>query len=348
MYKRPITPAPESIVTKGRFNFGTFIEPVKKINLLDASMPFLNPLFNLFKFFRLKEWQAFQMGNDKYFIMAAVYSAKVMSIVQFIVYDIKANKKYKYEKRMPWWKVRIAKGLYGTSSFHHSRNFKIKVSNDLDNGQIRLEVEIKKNGKLPPLRGTLIGFHHDEEVQPQVVSLPLGRNRGMYSHKVLMPLKGVVKFDEAVLNFGPDNSHMLLDDHKGFYPYIMKYDWVTGATHLDGHLFGFNLTDNQVKDQLTYNENCIWWKGKVHPLPPVKMERPDGIDEKWLIKDEYDMVNLEFKPVVNTRVKLNVLFLSSDYHGPYGHFSGYLRNSAGEKIEIKRIFGMGEKFYLRV
>jgi hypothetical protein len=127
------------------------------------------------------------------------------------------------------------------------------------------------------------------------------------------------------------------------------YDWVTGLGRTEsGKLIGFNLTHNQVIDQEKYNENCLWLDGVLFPLPPVAVSRPKGVHHTWVIKDQYDMVHLEFEPVTHTSVHLNYVVLCSEYEGPYGYFNGYIRKgAAGEKVQIVNMFGMGEDFYLK-
>ena len=69
-------------------------------------------------------------------------------------------------------------------------------------------------------------------------------------------------------------------------PTSMRYDWVTGfGLDQKGRRAGFNLTDNQVRDQVKYNENCLWLNNKIWPLPPVKVTRPQGSGGEWIVQD---------------------------------------------------------------
>jgi len=140
----------------------------------------------------------------------------------------------------------------------------------------------------------------------------------------------------------------IIDDHKGFYPYALKYDWVTAAGYDEkGRLAGFNLTDNQAIDPEQYNENCMWVDGGLDLLPPVKFERPQGVEGEWLIRDRYGMVDLSFKPVSMGRIDLNMLVLKVDYYGPFGYVSGTIKDSSGNARDFDRYFGMGEQKYVR-
>lgn len=346
-YLREISEPVDEVVSDGQFNFGTRTTAIKNINFLDAKKPFRTPLLNSFKAQRLKEWQAFQFGNDKYFMMVAVYNAKSLALAQFILYDIEKEKKYRYERKVLPWNIQVANSLYETQSHYISDDFTIVVENDLQTGKIGIDIRIDKQDGLPRVIGQFIGFHEVDKTTPLVTIMPFGQNRGMYSHKCLLPMEGSLDIGGKLLEFEKDNSFMQMDDHKGFYPYKMKYDWVTGAKAKDGNYIGFNLTDNQVLQKERFNENALWQNGELTLLPPVKFERPNGTKNNWIIKDRFGLVDLEFKPLVNSRVNINLLFLRSNYHGPYGLYNGFIIDKNQQKQEIKNVFGMGEKFFLR-
>ncbi|MBM3149128.1 MAG: DUF2804 family protein, partial [Chloroflexi bacterium] len=84
---RKIQPAPQSLVRVGKFSFGTFSSQFQRVNPLEAPRAFAFPLPRPFLSFRLKEWQAFQLGNQRYFMLVVLYNAKVSALAQFIVYD---------------------------------------------------------------------------------------------------------------------------------------------------------------------------------------------------------------------------------------------------------------------
>ncbi len=346
-YKRDILPPPHSLVTKGKINFGTFNAPFREVNPLDAARVFGIPLPRFFKNFRLKEWQAFQLGNEDFFILAVIYNQKVGTLVQFIVCDKKNRRMTKYETKVPAWKTRVPSSLGDTRARYVSDKFRIDIHNKLDLGRIFIDVAIDGDNTLPPLYGHFEAFHEARNVRPLVVSLPFAGNRGMYSHKCLMPLVGVLVYGGRRIEFARQNSFAIIDDHKGYYPYILKYDWITGAGFTAGGLTGFNLTDNQVLDKERYNENCLWFGKVLHLLPPVTFYRPNGVNEEWYIKDDYGMVDIAFMPVFNNPLQLNLLAIKTDYYGPFGSYSGSIGLSSGKRVSVDGFFGMGEKKYLR-
>jgi hypothetical protein len=347
-YTRPISKAPQKLVENGKYNLGCFNTPVKQANLIDAPAPYKLPLPKALKALQLREWQAFQLQGKEHFMLIAIYNAKKISLVQFIVYDIKNNHKTKYEKKVPSWALEIPDTLYGSKASYKSNNFSIEVDHDLATSKLELSVSIKNFSGLPDVEANFKGFHDVNSYTPMVVCNPFSAGRVMYSHKCLMPMKGTLKMGDKYLQFEKENSELIIDDHKGYYPYPTVYDWVTGMGYnRENRMIGFNLTNNQVIEQEKYNENCLWFNGQLHPLAPIKVQRPQGVEGNWLIKDNYDMVNLEFHPVIHTSVNINLLIIRSKYEGPYGFFNGYLRKTTGEKVAIENMFGMGEDFYLR-
>ena len=347
-YSRPITKAPSLLVENGKYHFGCFNTPVKHANLLDFPSPYKLPLPRALKALQLREWQAFQLRGKDHFILIAIYNAKKISLVQFIVYDIKSGNKIKYEKKVGGWSLNIPDTLYNSTASYKSKNFSLEAHHDLAKGKLELLVDIKGFQNLPHINARFTGFHDVSKYKPMVVCNPFSAGRAMYSHKCLMPVEGELNIGDKHLKFEKENSGLIIDDHKGYYPYPTVYDWVTGIGYdKENHLLGFNLTNNQVIDQEIYNENCLWWNGELHPLPPIKVKRPNGVQGKWQVSDEYDMVNLEFEPVIHTSVNINLLILRSKYEGPYGFFNGYLKKNTAEKVLLENVFGMGEDFYLR-
>ncbi len=348
-YHREINSNPSSLVENGKLQFGCYNKPMPKVNFLEAEKPYKLPLPRFLKSLQLREWQAFQLGNKDYFMLVAIYDAKKLSLVQFIFYDIAQNKKLKYEKKVPSWKLHVPNGLDGTEASYESKDFSLKARHDINAGKLELEVDIKGFGKLPDVRGRFRGHHFVDRYEPMVVCLPFSEKRAMYSHKCLMPMQGDLQIAKVQRAFPKESSYLIIDDHKGYYPFPTRYDWVTAAGYNNTkQLLGFNLTDNQVLDKERYNENALWLDGKLNPLPPIKIQRPKGVEKDWLIKDEYGMVDLVFHPKVNTSVDVNLGLFKSKYRGPYGHFEGYLKTQDGEKVVIENLLGMGEDFYLRV
>ncbi len=337
--------APESVYSKGKYNFGQFTSPFKHVNLYDAKesapLPFINTFF-------LREWQAFQVFTEGYFGIMALYNTKKVSLVQFIFYNIASGEKYKFEKKVLPWNLNVPNGLFRTKGEYRSSDCTVVVEHDIENSLLDIRMDLPKTKKHPALKARLKGTHNIKKYTPIVVCMPFNEKRGMYSHKCLMPLEGEINLGGKIIHFDPKNSNLIIDDHKGYYPYVTKYDWITGAGFTpEGKRIGFNFTDNQIQNKEKYNENGVWVDGELTYLPPIQVLRPNGYKKDWIVKDKSDQVRITFTPVEHNAVNLNLLILKSKYQGPYGYFNGFIQTKNQGRLEFNNIFGMGEDFYLR-
>ncbi len=327
---------------EGKFQFGTYNKPIKSLNMLDAKRPLGFPVERHLKNLRLKEWEAFQAGNEDIFMLGAVYNTKVTAINQLSIYDKRTNKLYNYRKYCTPWQQTISTNMYQGESKYNGKNFSLGIYNHLDEGEINIKAKIKGKNDLPDIRLDLTASHSTE---PIVICQPFDTNRGLYSHKALMNMKGILYIGEEKIEFTNESAFTIIDDHKGYYPRSVKYDWLTGCiNNKEMGLVGFNLTDNQIKDHEKYNENCLWMGGKMQVLPPIKFERLLEKDkEVWKVKDQYDRVNIQFYPLAKLQLKFNYGIIYSDYEGPMGKLSGYVKDEEGHIINVDNFFGMGEK-----
>ena len=339
---RRVLEAPTDLVRDGRISFGTYAEPIPNPNLIDAQ-PWGLPVPRALRALRLKEWQAFQFANRRYFFVVALFDAKVMGLVQIKAYDRQQKRKYVFERKLPGWSLRPAGNLLD-STFAHSG---LRFVNDLRHDRIDIDIDVPAGPQMPALKGSLRILAAGCE--PEVVCIPFAENRGMYSHKCCMGIEGELRMGDERLHFSDGDSFALIDDHKGYYAWVMRWDGVTGAGFdPQGRRIGFNLTKNASVDPQGYNENCLWIDGRRHLLPPVRFRRrPELTPEVWEIRDDDGAVEVDFVIEVDGRVRVNALLLESRYRGPFGHFRGRLRGPEGAEVAVDDFFGMGEDFYLR-
>ncbi|MFA5065858.1 MAG: DUF2804 domain-containing protein [Dehalococcoidia bacterium] len=346
--QRELQTAPDNLVTDGEFVFGTFSTQFKNVNPLEADSPLGIWLPECLLNFRLKEWQAFQLGNERWFMLAVLYNAKVTALAQFIVYDKVRKKRYLFEKLLPSWKIKVPASIWDSSQSYRDKDCSIEIVSALAKGRFYINIHIRDQKGLPDIEGHFEAIHDEGLVAPIVVSIPLGKNRGVYSHKCLMPMQGSLILGGEKTEFLREGSFAIIDDHKGFYPYSLKYDWVTSAGYDEkGRLIGFNLTDNQTIDAERYNENCLWINGRMILLPPVKFERPQGPEGEWFIRDKFGIVDLSFKPTIMGKIEMDLIVLKVRYYGPFGYFSGTIRDGSGATLDFANYFGMGEQKYVR-
>lgn len=341
---RKLQSARRALVEGRNTVFGTFDGPFESVNPLDAAPWGGIPVPRALKSWRLKEWQAFQLSTERYFICIALFNAKSLALAQVKIYDRVNQQKVLFERKVAPWAFEVADGLLDSVTRYSAGGAAIEFRNRLSQGCIELDLDIESGSSWPAVRGRIL--LDAQHATPQVVSIPFGRNHGMYSHKCLMPASGSLQVGEDDVSLV--DAFAFMDDHKGYYPLTMRWDWLTaGSRTPSGELVGINLTHNQSIDEPRYNENCAWVGGVLHLLPPVRFARETAEPhETWRVTDDAGDVDVRFDVEMPSRVDIDAFVVGSKYSGPYGNLSGFVTIECG-RLELDGWFGMGEDFYLR-
>lgn len=326
--------------------FGTYPDSIANTDLLEVDIVPGRHIPRLAKHMRLKEWQAFQFANETHFVHVALFNAKIMALVQVKVYDKISQTKYVFEKQVAPWKVQAPRQIRNSNMQFAEPGTLLAFENRWDHGYFTIRISTPAGKLAPEMRGE-IRLERDG-CEPMVGCMPFGENRGTYSQKAHFRASGTLAVGEKLVEFDRENSFGLMDDQKGYFPYVMQWDWATFAgVDSAGRRIGVNLTRNQCIDPDGYNENVLWIDGRRHLFGAVTFTRVDGPPEIWTIRDAHGRVDVTFDLEIDGRVIVNALVVESRYRGPLGWFSGILRTETGEVVEFSRLFGMAEKFHLR-
>ncbi len=342
--------APGALSRDGSLVLGSWEGIPGKANLMEVHRPYHYPLPRFLSNTRIKEWQAVQAGDTDSFIFAVLYDAKYLGMASVDIWDRNGKRKAGFRHQFLGRRFTLPESLEKSLPSYKSRHRELSLSIDMEAGTMRLQASNHSRKKSESSFDLDLSFDLSKDSSSAFsVCLPLGLNRAMYSTKILMSCSGSLVLDGERRKLTTEKSLGILDDHKGYYPYRLHYDWVTGfGIEPSGRRIGFNLTDNQVRDQLHYNENRLWIGSAVHSLPPIRITRPYGRSEPWIIQDTEGMVDLVFHPEVPHDIVMNLGLAEIDYAGPFGRFEGSLRSSSGEKIDASRLYGMGEDKNLRL
>ena len=347
--KRRSVATPKNLVENGKCLFGTFDKEFETMDLMGIKNPTHFPDF--LKKFKLTVWEATEVHLDEGVLLAVVCDMGIFGVVLHYFYDKRKKKAYKWYSQVSSKEANVAGNLInGSKSFCNVEGKTIHYVNNFQEGKCHLD------GHHIDEPGTIeYSFDLERISLPCVVSIPFAeieeRHRPLYSQKDFFKCTGTLTINGETFHT-TETSTAIVDDHKGYYPRKAHYDWVTtmGINETNGEKkwFAFNLTRNQSINQDDYNENLIWFEGKTSLLPPVKFERSVPTKEfkdgaTWYIKDEHDMVNIEFrvydivrsetfaKPVVNI-----------EYYVAFGELFGYVRDEDGNKYVLDGMLGMGE------
>lgn len=349
-YVPTLEPAPAALAEHGRYRFGTYDGPIALINPLDATDRTGWPvrLERIVRNLRMKEWEAFQLGNDDWFVLGAVYNAKLVGLLQVIAVHKDSGRIHRWEQRVPATKVSVARGLDRTRSHGEVGGFAVTVGNEVTEGRLTVDARHRGSGVVPALELHGVGRCSPGDAAHLVVCHPFSDRRALYSDKCMMPFAGSMRIGTETIELDPETSFMILDDHHGEYPSPQRYDWVTGIRRTEGGgLEGFNLTANQVRDPATYNENALWIDNTVHRLPAVRVDRPEGVHGTWRIVDTDGQVDVEFTPTVRSEMHVGPRRILAEYYAPYGRFRGRITTGEGRSLDLEGFFGVGEQKFIR-
>jgi hypothetical protein len=270
-------------------------------------------------------------------------------MVQVLLYDKKNSKKFIFRKIMPGTGKQLPHSLANTSVDSRSSTFYFRIHSWLDADTVKLDINIEATRRQPSLTAHLAYNVSSHDVIPMAVSLGIMDRRIMYAYKALAPVRGDMVFGGQHISLSQDACSGFFCDYKGFFPYRM-HTTVCSAAGFDeeNRRFGFHIAENQTRETNKNNENALWVNGQLTPLPPVRITMPNGPDADWVIQDVEGMVDLTFTPVEQNKSGMGLVVTSAEFIAPLGCYNGMLVNSEGRQLQIKNLFGIGEKLYLRV
>lgn len=355
--KRTPAATPDSIVENGKVHFGTFNQPFKNINLLDADKPCGAKMPDFMKRGRLTEWEAFEVNMDEGALVSAIYvMGSIMGFSIFVWYDKKEGKLYSWRNIVPVKKSKVASQLIDDYCYLKTKKSEYKITNDFMNGKATAKgFSEGGNGRFD----IDISF---ERISPLANGvMPLAKNddgsfrNALYSEKDFFKATGTITVNGKTYQTN-ERSVGIIDDHKGYYPFKAHYDWLTtmGTINVDGEqkYFAFNLTRNQSVDQENYNENVIWFEDKSFAMPPVVFTHKDGKKktDEWYVRDEKGLgiVDVTFKIDKVFYMPVHVGVVDVYYALPYGTISGYVCDEFGTKYVVDGMTGIGEDKTTRV
>lgn len=344
--RRPVD-SPSCLVKDGNCAFGVFKDEIEVFDLHKAKNPTKAPDF--MNKLRLTLWEAFELNVKDGLLVSGICNMGLFGRVVNVFYDCKEQKIYKWGHNYAPWKVHIASNLINNSITEIKTAKRLfKFVNDFKKRKAVIECHEKnKQGQIIDYKLNLTMFS-----VPSVVSMPFGKNKPVYTEKAMFKAEGQLNI--AGKNYPCDeNSFVIIDDHKGYYPYKSHYDWITFlGKSKENFPLGLNLTQNQCLDPDNINETLLWLNEGLSLLPKVRFSKQGASCRKfkseketpltWEIKDEHDMVNLTCTIQGVEKTDMNVGFICIHYYITFGTLHGYVRDEKGHKYDMEGLNFIGE------
>ena len=98
-----------------------------------------------------------------------------------------------------------------------------------------------------------------------------------------------------------------------------------------------------IRIQLVPLENGLWAGKELSMFGPARFTFDESrLLDPWRVETTDGRCKVEFKPEGERAGVINAGIVASNYHQPYGTFSGQAKDDAGNVHEIKDFFGVTE------
>ena len=292
---------------------------------------------------RLKEWDYYYIGCDRYGLALTVSNAGFASLlsVSFMNFDGRPSFRNDTEIRIPPSRSLILpeSSEEGTISYRGDR----------------AEILFENDGKSRHLRGIFNKFDGGPALtydlcltgipeESMVIATPFRKQGHFYYNQKIncMRVDGVVKLGMRRYPFRSDEGAMAtLDWGRGVWTYDNTWYWGSGQMLLeDGSPFGWNIGYG-FGDCSMATENMLFFRGKAHKLKNVRFEIPKNQDgsfsymEPWLFTEDDGRFEMKMIPLLDRTAPLDLKLISMVPHQVFGLYSGKAILDDGTEIRIK-------------
>lgn len=189
----------------------------------------------------------------------------------------------------------------------------------------------------------------DEPEESMVICTPFDKPGHFYFNQKIncMRAKGNVQVGGERYEFNPEDSFGVLDWGRGVWTYHNTWYWGSASGLLDGVPFGFNIGYGFGNTRAA-TENMLFYSGKAHKLSevvfhiPMKDKKEDYL-KPWTFSSDDGKFEMDFVPILDRASNTDFKVLKSDQHQVFGRFTGTAVLEDGTRLAVKDLLGFAEK-----
>ena len=355
MYSREITECPETFVKDKKPVLGTFRGHPERLDIRGVFRPYGTvPLPTFITNLRIKSSLSFFFNIGEYIGRVKFFDAKIFGMAEACFWNKNTKQKFIYRSVMGPRKRFVPHKLNLAATTSYKKKRYIRISWDRARDRLSMIFNLRGNSVRPTANAALTAKYSSSqfaELTSVTPSPTLRRCRASYD--AMLPLHGAI----SLISKSGEQKTMPDSEGCAFIDIIRTYmrfrshgEYITGFGTINEKLISFRLeaTSQEAADPDRYNSNILFYDGKVTTLPPVTITHPYGTMNKWIIQDTENMVDLTFTPIADNVNKLSIFVLRTQYDTIYGTFEGTLRTAKDEKITLKALQGLSEKYNIRL
>ena len=299
-------------------------------------------------FARLKEWDYYYVGNDRFGVALTIADNSYMGL-DSISYLSFTGTPWEITKSpmsvFPMGKTNLPPTSKAGVTAHAGKGYEMRFV--VADGKRRLTAHMEdfKDGKPIDIDVTLT----DEPDESIVICTPFEKNAHFYYNQKIncMRASGTVRLGDEEYVFDPAESFGVLDWGRGVWTYHNTWYWGSASGLVNGVDFGFNIGYG-FGDTSAASENMLFYAGKSHKLSQVTFNIPmkDGKEDylqPWRFTSDDGRFEMDFLPVMNRASCTDVKLIKSDQNQVFGRFSGTATLDDGTVLQICDLMGFAEK-----
>ncbi len=296
---------------------------------------------------RIKEWDYYYIGNEKYGIALTIADNSYMSMGSVSFLDF-VNKTYITKSKIGLFskgKLNLPSTSETGDVSLHTKGLDISFTHEQNKRHIVASFN-KFNEKEEDFRCDI--FLEKTNEDSMVIATPFNKKKHFYYNQKINLLKanGYFKIGDELFTFGED-AFGVLDWGRGVWTYRNTWYWASLNSFNKGDYIGFNLGYG-FGDTSKASENMLFYEGRSFKLEDVRFDIP--MDNKgkedylkpWNIRSKNKDIVLTFTPILDRQDNTNLLLLKSIQNQVFGRFDGYILTE-GRKIDINNLLGFAEK-----
>lgn len=297
-------------------------------------------------FHRLKEWDFYQINNDRYVVQLTIGHVFYAQNAALTLIDIQEKTTETISL------LRLFKG----PSLNLPANEELDHVSSISYRGTSISFEKKGNKRFLEAAGIKdhvpwkFSFVLEEFPQHEALAINTPYATSPYqfylNYKINSLLThGFVTIGERKITFDKKNSFGLLDWGRGVWPREEVWYWGNLSAYLpDGRLLGLNLGYG-FGDLSNSSENMLFLDGKSYKLGPVKIinDIVGKYNEPFIIRDAEGKIDLIMEPTYDrfTNTNLKIIFMTC--HQVHGYFSGKITLPNNETIVLDHLLGFFER-----
>lgn len=297
---------------------------------------------------RLKEWDYYLFGNDRYQIALTIADNGYMGMVSasFIDLEEKWDVTNSAMTFMPMGRYDMPKTTNHGDIVYRSK----AVSLNFSRSQLSRHLTFKYNNFSDARSLYACIDLYPTCDKSLVVAIPFKENKNAfyYNHKInCLRAEGKVIFGEKTVEFSGDEAYGCLDWGRGIWPYDGSWVWCSCSGIVDGKVFGLNLGKGfGIRNE--FGENVLYYDSRQYKLGELKISIPSDFKHReWVFSGEDGDVELRMTPTFERFADPGALgIIKSEQHQVFGKYYGKLTlrepDGSSSVLELNGVTGFSE------